>query len=259
MRQESVCGVGRVSESILHDLRNPLATIYGAAEMLVNAELPPDHIKRLAGNIYGASRRLHALLQELLTNSRGESRGPERCRLREIALAAWESLSAPAASSGTILAVEIQPEIEVQVVRSRMERAFVNLIGNAIEAMPGGGEVRISGQLVAGSVVVHVDDTGPGVAPGIRSKLFQPFVTAGKHDGLGLGLASTRQTIVDHGGDVWVDSAPGGGARFSLRLPGYVWSSRKRSRLEPDLEIQAENRNATCRRCVSGRKRWRLQ
>src|SRR5437763_8427924 len=49
MRQESVCGIGRVSESILHDLRNPLAAIYGAAEMLVNADLPPDHIKRLAG------------------------------------------------------------------------------------------------------------------------------------------------------------------------------------------------------------------
>ena len=149
MRQESVCGIGRVSESIVHDLRNPLAAIYGAAEMLVNSDLPPEHIKRLAGNIYGASRRMHALLQELLSNSHGESRGPERCRLLEIALAAWESLSAPAASSGTVLAVEIQPEIEVQVERSRMERAFANLIRNAIEAMPEGGEVRISGQFVA--------------------------------------------------------------------------------------------------------------
>jgi len=220
LRQESVCGIGRVSESILHDLRNPLATIYGAAEMLVNAELPPDHIKRLAGNIYGASRRIHALLQELPSNSRGESRGPERCRLGEIALAAWESLSAPAASSGTVLAVEIQPEIEVQVERSRMERAFMNLIANAIEAMPEGGQVRISGQFVAGSVVVHVDDSGPGVAPEIRSKLFQPFVTAGKRHGLGLGLAFTRQTVLEYGGDRWVDTAPGGGARFSLRLPG---------------------------------------
>jgi len=101
-----------------------------------------------------------------------------------------------------------------------MQRAFVNLIANAIEAMPGGGEVRISAELVADSVVVHVDDTGPGIAPDIRPKLFQPFVTAGKRNGLGLGLAFTRQTVMDHGGDIWVDSAPGGGARFSLRLPG---------------------------------------
>jgi len=96
----------------------------------------------------------------------------------------------------------------------------MNLIGNAIEAMPEGGQVRISGQFVAGSVVVHVDDSGPGVAPEIRSKLFQPFVTAGKRHGLGLGLAFTRQIVLDYGGDLWVDTAPGGGARFSLRLPG---------------------------------------
>jgi signal transduction histidine kinase len=101
-----------------------------------------------------------------------------------------------------------------------MERAFVNLIGNAIEAMRGGGAVRISSQLDGATVLVHVDDTGPGVAPEIRSKLFQPFVTAGKRNGLGLGLALTRQTVLEHGGDLWAASSPGGGARFSLRLPG---------------------------------------
>ena len=101
-----------------------------------------------------------------------------------------------------------------------MERAFVNLIGNSLEAMPEGGEVRISASYEDGSAMVHVEDTGPGVAPEIRSKLFQPFVTAGKRNGLGLGLALTRQTILEHGGDMWVESEPGRGARFSFRLPG---------------------------------------
>ena len=68
-----------------------------------------------------------------------------------------------------------------------MERAFVNLIGNAIEGMPEGGEVRIWAHVVVGSVLVRVDDTGPGVAPDIRHKVFQPFVTVGKRGGLGLG------------------------------------------------------------------------
>jgi signal transduction histidine kinase len=112
------------------------------------------------------------------------------------------------------------PEIEVALVRSRIERAFVNLVGNAIEAMPEGGEVRIWTQFDVGFAVAHVDDTGPGVAVEIRSKLFQPFVTAGKRNGLGLGLALTRQTVLEHGGDLWVDNSPCGGARFSLRLPG---------------------------------------
>jgi two-component system sensor kinase FixL len=101
-----------------------------------------------------------------------------------------------------------------------MERAFANLIGNALEAMPSGGEVRIGADMEDGSVVVHVEDNGPGIAPEIRSQLFQPFVSAGKRNGLGLGLALSRQTVLEHGGDMWVESERGRGARFAFRLPG---------------------------------------
>src|ERR1700686_3636291 len=107
-----VSGIGHLSGSILHDLRNPLAAIYGAAEMLVDADLPPAHVKRLAGNIYRASRRIQEMLQDLLNVSVGESREPEPSRLREIAEAACESLSATAESYGTTLAVDIAPVIE---------------------------------------------------------------------------------------------------------------------------------------------------
>src|SRR5581483_2066820 len=103
---------------------------------------------------------------------------------------------------------------------SRMERAFVNLVGNAVEAMPEGGEVRIMASVDDGSVLVEVQDSGPGIAPEIRSQLFQPFVSAGKRNGLGLGLALSRQTVLEHGGDMWVESVAGRGARFSFRLPG---------------------------------------
>ena len=220
IRQERISTIGRLSGSIVHDLRNPLAAIYGGAEMLVDGDLPPAHVKRLAGNIYRASRRIQELLQDLLNVSRGKSAAPEMCRLREVALAACDSLAAAADTQGVAVDVSIPPEIEVPLERSRMERAFVNLIGNALEAMPGGGEVRISAVLERSSVVVQVEDTGPGIAPEIRSSLFQPFVSAGKRNGLGLGLALTRQTVLEHGGDMWVESEPGHGARFKFRLPG---------------------------------------
>jgi len=95
-----------------------------------------------------------------------------------------------------------------------MERTFLNLIGNALEVMTEGGEVRISAMLKDGFAMVTVEDTGPGIAPEIRSKLFQPFVSAGKRTGLGLGLALSRQTVIEHGGDMWVESEPGRGARI---------------------------------------------
>jgi signal transduction histidine kinase len=220
IRQERISTIGRLSGSIVHDLRNPLAAIYGGSEMLVDADLPPAHVKRLAGNIYRASRRIQELLQDLLNVSRGKHEALEVCRLREVASAAVDALAPAAEQQSVAIALEIPAEIEVPLERSRMERAFSNLIGNALEAMPDGGEVRIGAIMEDGSVVVHVQDNGPGIAPEIRSQLFQPFVSAGKRNGLGLGLALSRQTVLDHGGDMWVQSERGRGACFSFRLPG---------------------------------------
>ena len=220
IRQERISTIGRLSASIVHDLRNPLAAIYGGSEMLVDRELPPGHVKRLASNIYQASRRIQEMLQDLLDVSRGKNRPMEMCRLREAASAACDALGAAAETQQVTLNLSIPPEIELPLDRSRMERAFVNLISNALEAMPGGGEVRLSARLQDGSVLVEVTDNGPGISPEIRSRLFQPFVSAGKRTGLGLGLALTRQTVLDHGGDIWVESRPGEGATFCFRLPG---------------------------------------
>jgi signal transduction histidine kinase len=220
IRQERISTIGRLSGSIVHDLRNPLAAIYGGSEMLVDADLPPAHVKRLAGNIYRASRRMQELLQDLLNVSRGKSQAPEMCRLREVAFAACDSLSAVADSQGVAITLEIPPEIELPLERNRMERAFVNLIGNAVEAMPEGGRVSLTARLENGLALVEVADNGPGIAAEIRNQLFQPFVSVGKRNGLGLGLALTRQTVLEHGGDLWVESEPGRGARFLFRLPG---------------------------------------
>jgi len=85
--------------------------------------------------------------------------------------------------------------------------------------MPTGGEICISAALDSGAVTVRVADTGPGISPEIHENLFQPFVSSGKRNGLGLGLALSRQTVLDHGGDMWAESEPGHGASFCFRLP----------------------------------------
>jgi signal transduction histidine kinase len=219
IRQERISTIGRLSSSIVHDLRNPLAAIYGGAEMLVDAELAPAQMKRLAGNIYRSSRRIQELLQDLLNVSRGSVEKAELCRLREVIAAAVEQLSAAAGSQSVRIDVDVPESIEVALERDRMERVFQNLIDNAFEVMPDGGVIRIAAATQNGSVVVSITDTGPGIAPEIRDRLFQPFVTAGKKNGLGLGLALSRQTVLDHGGDMWAEPAPGHGACFRFRLP----------------------------------------
>ena len=218
IRQERIATIGQLSTSIVHDLRNPLAAIYAGAEMLVDSHLPEEQTKRLAKNIYRASRGIQDMLQQLLNVVRGKADATEMCSLSEVISAAWDTVASSADARQVELTTEVPAELECPMERARMERVFSNLVENAIDAMGSGGRVAIRSQVDGDNILVRVEDTGPGIHPALRGRLFQPFVTVGKKNGLGLGLALSRQTMLDHGGDMWVDGN-GPGARFSLRLP----------------------------------------
>jgi signal transduction histidine kinase len=205
------------STSILHDLRNPVATICASSEMLMTSDVRPDEMKRLAANMHSAAARMRKLLAEVSSALSGNKSAAETCKIGEIITAAAEAASASAEHSSVRVTLDVPRGIELSLARSPIERVFFNLITNAFEAMPGGGEVRIYARQAGNSVMVEIEDTGPGIPNEIRERIFQPFVTAGKVNALGLGLALSRQVILDHGGDLWIDPAPG--ARFVMRLP----------------------------------------
>ena len=218
IRQERISTIGRLASSIVHDLRNPLASIYGGAEMVMDGQLSEAQLRRVAGNIYRSSRAINDLLQELVDVSRGRTQAPEVCRLSEVIAAASDVQASPAEQQGVRIDAAIDPSIELPLERARIERVFLNLIGNALEAMPNGGCVEIRAERNGDCILVRVDDTGPGIPASVRKHLFQPFVSEGKN-GLGLGLALARQTLLDHGGDLWAEATESSGARFRLRLP----------------------------------------
>jgi signal transduction histidine kinase len=219
IRQERIATIGRLSTSIVHDLRNPLAAIYGGAEMLIDGELTTAQVQRLAGNIYRSSRRMQELLQELVDTGRGRSISTEVCRLRDIVSAACEVFSPTADAHSVTVRVDVPDGIELPLERARMERVFLNLIDNSLGAMPMGGTLSITARTEASSVMVRVQDTGPGIPSQIRARLFQPFVSAGKKNGIGLGLAFSHQTVLDHGGKLWADPDARRGACFVIQLP----------------------------------------
>jgi signal transduction histidine kinase len=218
IRRERISTIGQLSSSIVHDLRNPLASIYGGAEMMMDGDLSPGQLQRLAGNIYRSSRVINEMLQELVDVSRGRIHPPETCHLSEVIGAAVDILSPVAAEHNVVIHADVDEAIELPLERARMERVFLNLISNGIEAMPAGGRISISATRNGDGILVDVSDTGPGIPESVRARLFQPFVTSGKN-GLGLGLALSRQTLLDHGGDLWAENNAVGGARFHLRLP----------------------------------------
>jgi signal transduction histidine kinase len=219
IRHERMSTITRLSTSLVHDLRNPLAAIYGGAEMLVDSDLPPAQSKRLASSIYRASRRIHELLQELASISRGKHDSLEVCRLVDIVNAAYDVVSATADEQRVRVVIEVPESIELSLGRARIEQVFLNLMTNALEAMPGGGELRISARCAGENVLIEVDDTGGGVPEQAKIALFQPFVSVGKKNGLGLGLALSRQTVLDHGGDLWLGDKSAPGTLFRIRLP----------------------------------------
>jgi signal transduction histidine kinase len=218
VRSGQIMAVGRLAASIAHDLRNPLSAVVGGSEMLADFNLPPDQIKQTATHVHRAARRMEQLLEEIGQVARAKPGQREVCFVEDLVTAAVESQEAKAAEQHVVIHRSTQGELRVRCERSRVERVVVNLMANSLDVMPKGGQISIRDWSGDGTVWIEIADTGPGVPAEIRAKLFQPFVTAGKADGLGLGLALARQTMLDHAGDL--ELAPSGtGASFRLRLP----------------------------------------
>jgi signal transduction histidine kinase len=156
-------------------------------------------------------------LTDLTSVTYGKRSTPEICDIREIIAAASEAAAAAMENQRVQILLDVPGGIELPLARSRMKLMFFNLITNALEAMPRGGEIRLGATRKRDCVLVAIEDTGPGIPHEIRDKVFEPFVTAGKENGLGLGLAFSRQAVLDHGGDIWIE--PAAGARFVIRFP----------------------------------------
>jgi signal transduction histidine kinase len=185
--------------------------------MLMTLDITPNQLKRLAVNMHRAADRMRELLTDLTSASYGNKSTLEICDIGEIIVAASEAVAAATDNERVQIVLDVPRQIELPLARSRIKLMFFNLITNALEAMPDGGEVRIGATRECDYVLVEIEDTGPGIPHDIRDRLFEPFVTAGKPGGLGLGLALARQTVLNHGGDIWVE--PSIGARFVIRLP----------------------------------------
>jgi signal transduction histidine kinase len=219
IRQERLSTVSRLSSSLVHDLRNPLAVIYASSEMLSGADYSAAQVKRLGTNIFRSAAQVKFMLEDLVDASRGRPGKTETCPLAEIVRSAWEYVAPRAEKAAVVAQIGVPEEYSITVERHRIERVFMNLFANAIEAMAGGGTVAVSASRGGDSVRVEVQDTGPGIDPQILPDLFEPLNLGSKKGGMGLGLALSRQTVLDNGGDMGVDPAVAAGARFWLRLP----------------------------------------
>jgi signal transduction histidine kinase len=213
----AIATTGWLAAGMIHDLRNPLATIRAASEILLDVDVNAAQLKRVARNMHHAATRMQELLTDLTDLLRGNLAPLEIGSLREIILAASKTAHAVPQENVRVF-VDVPAELRLPLRPSCIQRVFVNLLHNSFEAMPEGGEITIVARRSGDHALIDLQDSGPGIPSSIRGRLFQPFVTAGKPRGLGLGLALARQTVLSHGGSMWL--AAGKGAHFVISLPG---------------------------------------
>ncbi len=209
--------LGRMSAAIVHEIRNPLGAIKGAAEALESSV--PRERKEFLDIIKLESDRLNGLVTDFLRFARPRSPEILLTPVREV-IDSVVNLARKQAEQSRVR-IEISPSNytpPAPLDAEQMRQVLLNLILNAIDAMPRGGCLTIDADRRGDDLVISVEDTGDGIDPAVRDNLFSPFVTT-KARGTGLGLAIAHRLVSQHGGHITADDAAGGGAVFQVWLP----------------------------------------
>jgi nitrogen fixation/metabolism regulation signal transduction histidine kinase len=219
---ERVAAWQEVARRLAHEIKNPLTPIRMSLETLLAASQRGQLDDRFRGLFTESAR---AVLEEVDRLTRIVDEFSQFARLPrsqrtpvDLASALQPVLALYAPHHGLRYQVALTPDLQVLADRDQLTQVLVNLIKNAEEAMPGGGCVSVRVAAGDGGAVVEVQDEGPGIAPELRSRLFEPYATTRPH-GTGLGLAIARRIAQEHGGRLEALDAPGGGALFRLTLP----------------------------------------
>ncbi len=222
LQAERLAMVGRFARTIVHDFKNPLNVIGLAAEMAVMDLATPAMRGQAQVRISRQVARMTNMLNELLDFTRNTSHQLSLASVNyaEYLAALGEEIGGEIAERQIQLRVETPlPAVVVQVEPQRLSRLFYNLVNNAVEEMKSGGVITVRASVRSGELVTEVEDSGPGIAPEMAERLFEPFATHGKQNGTGLGLSICKKIVEDHGGKISARSEPGKGATFVFTLP----------------------------------------
>jgi len=216
---EQLTGIGQMAANVAHEIRNPLLAVGGFARRLHEDMDPDDPRREYTEIILEEVTRLEQILREQLTLERHLVPVLAPVDINQILRDVRKLLSHGILSSQIRLVGELADGLPMTMGdANQLKQAFLNIINNAIQSMPDGGTITVSTQQRGQTIVVRIEDTGPGIPGDVMSKLFVPFFTTRKA-GSGLGLAVTKRIIDNHGGDIEVMSEVGKGTIFDVSLP----------------------------------------
>lgn len=220
-RSERLASLGRLAAGVAHEIRNPLSSIKGFAQYFVKRFSGHDEEQGYASVMVKEVDRLNRVITDLLDFAGPKEPRREPQSLETIAEQALKLLAPDLEARKVEVVKEYEPDLPaVPVDRDRISQVFINLLLNALESMETGGEIRISLRRCGPppAVEISVADTGAGIPEDDLEKVFEPFFSR-KRKGTGLGLAIVHQIVESHRGDIKVESSPGKGTTFRMRLP----------------------------------------
>ncbi|MFW6107101.1 MAG: GAF domain-containing protein [bacterium] len=219
VRSERLATVGRLAAHVAHEIRNPLATIGGFTRSMARSPGNVAKVRRNARIILEEVERLEQILANVMNFSKPGNPVLRERDVNEIADAVCAFHENVLAERGIALHKSLDPQCPIlRIDPDQIRQVLINLIQNALDSMPGGGELTILTRPLEDHVEVVVADTGHGMNGTVMESLFQPFYTT-KVGGTGLGLSVSQKIIHDHGGDILVHSQPGKGSSFTVCLP----------------------------------------
>jgi signal transduction histidine kinase len=226
-RRDRLSAMGELAATVAHEVRNPLNAIAISAQRL-RREFPAAaspaaaedraELEQLLGVVEGETRRINDVVQQFLEYARPPKLALRAASLGEDVRQLAESIRPLAESRGVALTLNVTRAGTAVFDPAQFRQAVENLLRNAIEATPSGGQVSLTAVSGAKGHTVEVRDTGAGISAEDLPRVFDLYFTT-KPEGTGIGLAVTQQVVSAHGGTIEVDSAPGRGTRMTIHLP----------------------------------------
>jgi PAS domain S-box-containing protein len=214
--QESLAKVGQLAAVVAHEVRNPLAGIRGAIQIL-SRRMSEGQDRAVMSRVVQRVDTLNAMTEDLLVYARPHD--PEFAPVRlERVLGVAQRLLAGHGELGAASVEITGPDVTLEADEEMLQGVFLNVFLNAAQAMKGQGMIRVGVRAGGQTVYVSIEDDGPGIPPDVRDRVFEPFFTT-RHRGTGLGLPIVRRDVEAHGGEVTITSPEAGGTQVTVSLP----------------------------------------
>ncbi len=220
-RAQRLATLGQLTVTIAHEIGTPLNSVTLHLQLLARSPALSAQDRQRLVTIDDQIHRLVETVQQLLAVTRGDARSLEPADLNQLVRGVTD-LMAPVFTAKGIAYVFAMDEAlsKIEADGHQIRQVVLNLLTNAVDAMPTGGSLRIETGRADGAAFLRIADSGPGIAPEARHRIFEPFFTTKQEGrGTGLGLAICRQIVEAHKGTIGVTDTPGGGATFEVRLP----------------------------------------